>query len=141
MMANPDRLTHQKRRDRRSSRSGLVASINRQDHPVINYAVGGLLLGECWLPIMTGQRVFVTLFERTRPKERVFVYGIVVRLDRLTHEVALDFEEPGTETFSFLERLQSRSVGAARRPPPPPRGMLGWLRRLTGRRHPVRRVR
>lgn len=141
MTGYSDRPPHLQRRDRRSSRGGLVAAINRQEHPVKNYAIGGLLLGDCRLPVMTGQRVFVTLFERSRPQDRAFVYGIVVRLDRLTHEVALDFEKPSAEAFSFLERLQSRSVGPARKPAPPPRGVLGWLRRLTGRRQPAKRAR
>ena len=124
------RPPHQQRRDRRSSRGGLVASINRQDHPVLNYAIGGLLLGDCRMPVMVGQRLFVTLYQRNRPKERAFVYGVVVRLDRLTHEVALDFEKPSEETFAFLEKLQSRAVGPRRKPPKKPRGMFGWL---TGR--------
>lgn len=108
----------------------------------MNFAVGGLLLGECRLPVMVGQRVFVTLFERTNPHERAFVYGIVVRLDRFTHEVALDFERPSGDAFAFLERLQSRSAGGGggrRAPAPPQRGVLGWLRRLTGRRQVARR--
>lgn len=127
-----DRLPHQWRRDRRSTRSGLVASISRQDHPVKNFAVGGLLIGECRLPLMTGQRIFVTLFERSRKKDRVFVYGIVVRVDRLAHEVAIDFEKPSADAFTFIERLQSRAVGPTRRRAPQQRGVLGWLRRWSG---------
>lgn len=127
------RPLHQQRRDRRSSRGDLVASINRQDHPVLNYAIGGLLLGECRMPVMVGQRLFVTLFQRARPQDRAFVYGIVVRLDRLAHEVALDFEKPSEETFAFLEKMQSRAIGRRRKVPVQPRGVLGWLRRR-GRR-------
>ena len=128
------RPPHQRRRDRRTSRGGLVASISRQDHPVLNYAVGGLLIGDCRLPVMPGQRLFVTLFEQSRPQDRAFVYGVVVRLDRFTHEVALDFEKPSAEAFGFLEKLQSRSVASGRKPAPPQRGMLGWLKRVTGRK-------
>ncbi|MEQ8865087.1 MAG: hypothetical protein RIC54_16860 [Thalassobaculum sp.] len=127
-----DREPHKQRRDRRSLRNGLIASIGKQDHPVLNYAVGGILIGNCRLPVMIGQRVFVTLFDERNRKYRVFAYGIVVRIDRFTHEVAFDFETPSPETFTFLEGLQSRAISRPQRRVPPKKGVLGWLGSLTG---------
>lgn len=58
---------------RQTSRGGLVASISHQDHPVLNYAVGGLLIGACRLPVMLGQRLLVTLLEQSQPQERAIL--------------------------------------------------------------------
>jgi hypothetical protein len=116
----------EQRRDKRAAKSGLVVEVNRQVYPVLNFSAGGLLIGDVSFGLVTGQKVFLTLFHQSNPSDKAFLYGHVVWLDIFRKAVGVDFMKPSDHAYSYLETMLTSS---ARRPKPKPK-KVGWLKRV-----------
>jgi len=122
------RPVHLQRQDKRFSRSGLAAEINRQQYPVINLSVGGMLIGNASIGFAPRQKIFFTLYRTGTPNETAFLYGYVARIDIFERVVGIDFEKPTDHAFKYLEGLRMPP-----RTPPGPRitaGKKSWIRRF-----------
>jgi hypothetical protein len=101
------RPKHQQRQDKRFLRSGLVVEVNRQPYPVVNFSIGGMLIGNASTGFLVGQKIFLTLFQEQKPTDKTFLYGYVVRVDIFERIVGVDFVKPSDDAFQYLEKLRS----------------------------------
>lgn len=111
-------------------RLGLTAKVDHVDYPVVNYSVGGLLLGNAGMGFSVGQRIFMTIYLETRPAQKIFLYGYVVWTSFFDKLVGVDFAKPSEDALRFLEGLSLPARGAPPRRPTGPQKKEGWLGRL-----------
>lgn len=119
----------EQRRDKRAAKSGLMVEVDRQRYLVLNFSAGGLLIGDASLGFVTGRKVFLTLFHKSNPTDKAFLYGHVVWLDIFRKVVGIDFATPSDHSYRYLESMLTAS---GRRPQPKAKKKVGLLRRLFG---------